>query len=71
MDTHTWPNPQGISAIFSQYLHLFDITTPSCHPRLPPTLADPPPTDEDRAAFDHFRRTGEVLGAAPPAAAEE
>ena len=32
---------------------------------------DPPPTDEDRAAFDHFRRTGEVLGAAPPAAAEE
>ena len=28
-------------------------------------------TDEDRAAFDHFRRTGEVLGAAPPAAAEE
>ena len=33
--------------------------------------ADPPPTDEDRAAFDHFRRTGEVLGAAPPAAAEE
>ena len=32
--------------------------------------ADPPPTDEDRAAFDHFRRTGEVLGAAPPAAAE-
>ena len=33
--------------------------------------ADPPPTDEDRAAFDHFRRTGEVLGAAPPAAAGE
>ena len=33
--------------------------------------ADPPPPDEDRAAFDHFRRTGEVLGAAPPAAAEE
>ena len=27
--------------------------------------ADPPPTDEDRAAFDHFRRTGRRARRAP------